>query len=60
MADPRYALLVEESVVTGGWVALRQPINTLLCEWWPIRGLMKRYDRLTRADVELEAAGAMA
>ena len=60
MADPRYAFLVEESVVIGGWVTLWQPINILLCEWWPIRALMKRYDRLARADVELEAAGAMA
>ena len=60
MADPRYALLFEESVVIGGWVALRRPINILLRDWRPIRALVKRYDRLARADVELEAAGAMA
>lgn len=58
--DPRYALLVEESVVIGGWVALWQPINIFLYDWWPIRALMKRYDRLAHADVELQGAGALA
>jgi hypothetical protein len=56
----RYAQLVEESVVIGGWVALWQPINIFLYDWWPIRRLVKLYDRLARADVALTGAGEAA
>jgi hypothetical protein len=56
--NAHYATLVEESVVIGGWVALWQPINIFLYDWWPIRRLVKLYDRLARADVVLTGAGA--
>jgi hypothetical protein len=58
--SPRYATLVEQSVVIGGWVALWQPINIFLYDWWPIRRLVKLYDRLARAEVALAGAGAAA
>jgi hypothetical protein len=60
MPDGPYAKLVEESVVIGGWVALWQPINIFLYDWWPIRRLVKLYDRLARAEVVLTGAGAAA
>ena len=53
IADDRYALLVQESVVIGGWVALWHPINIFLYDWWPIRASAKLYERLSRADVQL-------
>jgi hypothetical protein len=60
MPDRPYATLVQESVVIGGWVALWQPINIFLYDWWPIRRLVKLYDRLARAEVMLISAGAAA
>ena len=60
MSDGPYAKLVQESVVIGGWVALWQPINIFLYDWWPIRRLVKLYDRLARADVALTGAGEAA
>jgi hypothetical protein len=56
MAAGPYAKLVQESVVIGGWVALWQPINIFLYDWWPIRRLVKLYDRLAGAAVELRGA----
>jgi hypothetical protein len=56
MAAGPYAKLVQESVVIGGWVALWQPINIFLYDWWPIRRLIKLYDRLAGAAVELRGA----
>lgn len=56
--NPHYAELIEQSVVIGGWVALWQPINIFLYDWWPIRAAVKLYDRLANADVALTAAGA--
>jgi hypothetical protein len=60
MSDGPYAKLVQESVVIGGWVALWQPINIFLYDWWPIRRLVKLYDRLAIAAVELTAMGGAA
>jgi hypothetical protein len=55
MFHSRYAQLVEETVVIGGWVALWQPLSIFLYEWWPIRRAATQYDRLARAEVELQA-----
>ena len=33
----RYAWLVKESLVIGGWVALWRPLEIFLYDWWPIR-----------------------
>jgi hypothetical protein len=41
-------------------VALWQPINIFLYDWWPIRRLVKLYDRLAIAAVELTAMGGAA
>jgi len=55
--NPRTAQLVEDSVVIGAWVALWQPINIFLYDWWPIRASVKLYERLARASVELGSVG---
>jgi hypothetical protein len=54
---PHSATLIEQSVVIGGWVALWQPANIFLYDWWPIRRLIKLYDRLAGAEVVLAGAG---
>jgi hypothetical protein len=47
--DPRHAVLV------GGRDALRQPINMYCCALWAIRAWAKLGDRLTAAEVALDA-----
>jgi hypothetical protein len=41
-------------------VALWQPINIFLYDWWPIRRLVKLYGRLAGAEVMLVGTGAAA
>lgn len=55
IGNAQYARLIAESVVIGGWVALWQPINIFLYDWWPIRRQVALYERLARAEVELLA-----
>jgi hypothetical protein len=60
MRDGPYTTLVQESVVISGWVALWQPINIFLYEWWPIRRLLKLYERLAQVEVVLIGSGVPA
>ena len=54
----RYARLVQESLVIGGWVALWRPMEIFLYDWWPIRGEVRLYERLGRMDVSLLSPAA--
>ncbi len=54
--DERYAWIVEESFVIGGWVALWRPLEIFLYDWWPIRGEARLLDRL--GDMRLRLVGA--
>ncbi|WP_143044836.1 hypothetical protein [Variovorax sp. YR216] len=49
----RYAKLVQESLVIGGWVALWRPMEIFLYDWWPIRSEVRLYERLGSIDVSL-------
>lgn len=46
ISDERYAWVVEESFVIGGWVALWRPLEIFLYDWWPIRIEARLLDRL--------------
>ena len=59
ITNEHYALLVQESVVIGGWVALWHPINIFLYDWWPIRASGKLHERLSTAEVQLSGSAAM-
>lgn len=54
--ENRYAILVQESVVIGAWVALWHPVNIFLYEWWPVRASARLFDRL--AQMEMTLCGA--
>ncbi len=54
--DERYAWIVEESFVIGGWVALWRPLEIFLYDWWPIRGEARLLDRL--GAIRLRLVGA--
>ena len=56
ISDERYAWIVEESFVIGGWVALWRPLEIFLYDWWPIRIEARLLDRL--GEMRLRLVGA--
>lgn len=51
----RYADVVRESFVIGGWVALWRPLEIFLYDWWPIRAEAQLCDRLGQMIVHVES-----
>ena len=47
------ALLLSESVLIGGWVAMWRPLEVFLYDWWPIRADARLFDRLSVMPVRL-------
>jgi hypothetical protein len=47
------AVMVRESVLIGGWVAMWRPLETFLYDWWPIRAEARIFDRLSEMPVRL-------
>jgi hypothetical protein len=56
VSNERYASIIEESFVIGGWVALWRPLEIFLYDWWPIRAEARLHDRLSAMDVRLVSA----
>ena len=58
-----YAVLIKESLIISGWVALWRPAEIFLHEWWPILAEARLYDRLAVMPVTLlgiDAPGGLA
>jgi hypothetical protein len=53
MSDATTALVIRESLLIGGWVAMWRPIEIFLYERWPIRNRRRILDRLGKARVEV-------
>lgn len=53
MPDSRFAGIVRESLLIGGWVAMWKPIEVFLYDWWPIRAEASRFDRLSEMSVDV-------
>ncbi len=49
----RFAGIVSESLLIGGWVAMWRPIEIFLYEWWPIRAEAVLSDRLSAMRVRV-------
>lgn len=45
------ALVLSESLVIGGWVALWRPLEIFLYDWWPIVGQRRTFALLSRLPV---------
>jgi hypothetical protein len=54
----RFAAVVTESFLIGGWVAMWRPLEVFLYDWWPIREEALLYDRLSTMPVRLVHRGA--
>lgn len=56
--ESRFGVVLRESLLIGGWVAMWRPIEIFLYEWWPIRAEARLYDRLSSMPVRIEPARA--
>jgi hypothetical protein len=60
VSSERHAILVEQSLIIVGWVALWHPLGIFLYDWWPIRAEAKLFDRLGEMDVKVFNEGGTA
>jgi hypothetical protein len=61
VAGSPLVLVLSESLLIGGWVAMWRPLEIFLYDWWPIRAEARLLDRLAAMPVRLTyAAGAPA
>ncbi len=56
LPENRFAGIVRESLLIGGWVAMWRPIEVVLYDWWPIRAEARLADRLSAMTVRVKAA----
>jgi hypothetical protein len=49
-----FEILLRESLIIGGWVAMWRPMEVFLYDWWPIRAEARRYDRLAAMPVRIQ------
>lgn len=56
--ETRFATVIRESLIIGGWVAMWRPLEIFLYEWWPIRDEARLFDRLSAMMVRAAPAGA--
>jgi hypothetical protein len=47
--------VVAEGLLIIGWVALWRPVEIFLYDWWPIRRRQRRFERIARMPVEVQA-----
>jgi hypothetical protein len=52
--DNRFAAVLREGLLIGGWVAMWRPLEVFLYDWWPILGEVRLLDRLSVMAVQIE------
>lgn len=53
MRGSEIGVLMRESMVIGGWVAMWRPLEIFLYDWWPIRAERQLFNRLARMPVQI-------
>jgi hypothetical protein len=54
LRDTRFAEIIREGFLIGGWVAMWRPLEVFLYDWWPIRAEAQLFDRLSTMPVRIE------
>jgi hypothetical protein len=54
LGDGRFAQVIREGFVIGGWVAMWRPLEVFLYDWWPIRADVRLLQRLAAMSVRIE------
>jgi hypothetical protein len=56
LADPsRLQVILRESLLIGGWVAMWRPLEIFLYDWWPIRADIRLFTRLGAMPVTIQS-----
>ena len=50
----RFASVLREGLLIGGWVAMWRPLEVFLYDWWPIRAEVRLFERLSTMPVKIE------
>jgi hypothetical protein len=50
----RFAAVVSEGLIIGGWVAMWRPLEVFLYDWWPVRADVRLFERLSTMPVDIE------
>jgi len=58
-ADSLWRGALRESLVIGGWVAMWQPLQIYLYDWWPLREQQALYRRMSEMSVGMVQAQAV-
>ncbi len=53
LSTGRFAEILRESLLIGGWVSMWRPMETFLYDWWPIRNERRIFDRLSASSVRI-------
>ena len=56
LRESRFGVVLRESLLIGGWVAMWRPLEIFLYDWWPIRAEARLFDRLSSMPVRIEPA----
>jgi hypothetical protein len=56
--ESRLAVLLRESLLIGGWVAMWRPLEIFLYDWWPIRADVRHFARLSTMPVRIVYASS--
>jgi hypothetical protein len=51
--ESRWAAILRESLLIGGWVAMWRPLEVFLYDWWPLREEARLFDRLSAMPVKI-------
>jgi hypothetical protein len=60
LQEGRFAGVIRESLLIGGWVAMWRPLEVFLYDWWPIRREARLFDRLANMPVRIVQDGTPA
>lgn len=55
LGENPWIIILRESLVIGGWVAMWRPLQIFLYDWWPIQRHRTLCQRLSQAEVKIDA-----
>lgn len=51
------SIVVRESLIIAGWVAMWRPMQIFLYDWWPLRRTGQLFEKMSRMHVEVRKRG---
>jgi hypothetical protein len=54
LTGSRFAAVVSEGLIIGGWVAMWRPLEVFLYDWWPVSADVRLFERLSGMPVDID------